>query len=128
MTLDEIKKDKAICEAATPEWRQAHHVREPKGITSARDMGMSLLALDRDGMAIFDREADACAAVNAVNRLPVYIAEAEESQRRLAEVKDAADKAEIAARRHAEMSEQAGAEREAARASALRWALKTMRG
>lgn len=79
--------DKAICEAATPEWQQGHHVGEPKALCSKAAPLDSLLMLDKDGMAIFWHEVDAKAAVTARNRLPLYIADAEEMERRIAAVK-----------------------------------------
>jgi hypothetical protein len=51
--------------AATPDWTQAHHIDEPRAVVSLDDMNLSLLALDRDGMAIFDRVEDARFAVAA---------------------------------------------------------------
>lgn len=76
--------DKAICDAATPDWRQGHHVGEPKALCAAADPDESLLMLDKDGMAIFWKEADAVAAVHCRNRLPAYIAAAEEAQQTIA--------------------------------------------
>lgn len=93
ISKEEREKDKAICEAATQEWRQGHHVGEPKAICAAATPDESLLMLDKDGMAIFWREVDARAAVNAVNRLPTYIADAEEMERRIAEVEAVRDRA-----------------------------------
>lgn len=74
-------EDRRICAAATPQWRQAHHVGEPKGIYAAATPRDSLLGLDRDGMAIFGREEDAHAAVSAVNALPNYIEALDEIER-----------------------------------------------
>lgn len=56
--------------AASPAWVQAHHIDEPRAIVSADDMTRSLLALDRDGMAIFDRVEDARFAVAARDGWP----------------------------------------------------------
>ena len=73
--------DAAILAAATPDWQQGHHVGEPKGLCSAQSPDESLLMLDKDGMAIFWKEADAAAAVTGRNRLPVYIEAAAEMER-----------------------------------------------
>ena len=118
MSPDDIKKDKAICEAAT----QGEWWREDVFVLCFD--GKSPL----EGRGHHQEILNAAAAVNAVNRLPAYIVEAESMARRLVDVEAAAEKAEAAARRHTAMSEAAGAEREAARASALRWALKVIRG
>lgn len=84
ISKEERERDKAICEAATRDWRQGHHVGEPKAICAASDLTSSLLGLDRDGMAIFARAEDAAAAVHAVNRLPVYVAALDEIEQRIA--------------------------------------------
>lgn len=79
------EEDRRICAAASPQWRQAHHVGEPKGIYAAAKPRDSLLGLDRDGMAIFSRVEDARAAVNAVNGLPHYIDALNEIEERIRE-------------------------------------------
>lgn len=63
--------------AATPDWRQAKHVGEPRAIVSDGAMDVSLIGLDRDGMAVFGREDDAAIAVAARNALPALLAIAE---------------------------------------------------
>ena len=81
LTKAERDADVAILAAATPDWQQGHHVGEPKGLCSAQSPDESLLMLDKDGMAIFWKEADAAAAVTARNRLPVYIEAMAEMER-----------------------------------------------
>lgn len=95
ISKEERDKDRAICEAATRDWRQGHHVGEPKAICAAATPDESLLMLDKDGMAIFWREVDARAAVNAVNRLPAYIADAEEMERRVEALVEALPKCRV---------------------------------
>ena len=124
ISKSERERDKAICEAATRQWRQAHHVGEPRAIYRAKYMDLSLLALDRDGMAIFAREADAAAAVNAVNRLPVYIADAEEMERRIRIVEGTA--AELRRLAPGVDAEQAAEAR--VRAEAIEGVLRILRG
>ena len=84
ISKEERERDKAVCEAATRDWRQGHHVGEPKSICAASHPNLSLLGLDCDGMAIFARAEDAAAAVHAVNRLPVYVAALDEIEQRIA--------------------------------------------
>jgi hypothetical protein len=60
---------------ATPgEWIQGHHVGEPRAITTKAAPDTSLLAVDGDGMAIFDRAENAALAVAARNALPTLLA------------------------------------------------------
>lgn len=60
----------AIDKARTPDdWMQGHHVGEPKAICPASAPRTSLLGLDVDGMAIFDREADAAFVVMASKKI-----------------------------------------------------------
>lgn len=74
MDLDAWRAEAGACApldaAASPAWVQAHHIDEPRAIVSADDMTRSLLALDRDGMAIFDRVEDARFAVAARDGWP----------------------------------------------------------
>ncbi len=66
----------ALADAATPgPWLQAHHIGEPRALVSERDKSLSLLALDRDGMAIVDSEADARFIVAAREIVPAMAAE-----------------------------------------------------
>jgi hypothetical protein len=83
ISKEERERDLAICDAATPEWRQGHHVGEPLALCAAATPDESLLGLDKDDMAIFWRAEDAAAAVNCRNRLPAYIADAAEMERRI---------------------------------------------
>lgn len=61
-------------------------------------------------------------------RMLAYIDALDENDRRITEVEKAAETAECAAQRHAQMSEATGAAREMTRASALRWVLRILRG
>lgn len=61
-----------LAKSTTLPWLQATHVGEPRAIVSARNPGMSLFGLDKDGMAIVYEEDDAdliAAAVNALTDL-----------------------------------------------------------
>lgn len=60
---------RALDREATPDWIQAVHVEEPRAIVSIHTTRESLLAVDADGMAIFDRPADAAVACAARNAL-----------------------------------------------------------
>lgn len=59
-----------LARKATPAWTQALHIDEPRALVSADDMNRSLLGLDRDGMAIFDRAEDARFAAEARDGWP----------------------------------------------------------
>ena len=73
LDLDRIE---ALVNAATPgPWRQATHVGEPRAIVAESRPMASLLALDVDGMAIVDSEADAALIVEACNAVHAMAAE-----------------------------------------------------
>lgn len=91
---EERDVDKAICDAASSDWHQGHHVGEPRAICAASDMGMSLLGLDKDGMAIFMSEKDAAAAVTGRNRLLSYINALDELDSRIESLLECARKHE----------------------------------
>lgn len=87
ISKEEREKDKTICEAATPgplvAWCDA----------PGRVRGWSVCTTDGDGLGEDDvandcTEADAIALANAVNRLPAYIVDAEEMERRIATLED----------------------------------------
>lgn len=66
----------ALADAATARpWMQARHIDEPRAIVAQSRPMHSLLGLDRDGMAIVDREADAAFIVAAVNAHDALAAE-----------------------------------------------------
>lgn len=69
LTETEERQFEDITNAATPQWIQPLD-DEPRAIVSALRPRASLLALDVDGMAIFDRSADATFAVRAREYVP----------------------------------------------------------
>lgn len=76
MTAPDDAIEALIPAAATARpWMQAHHIDEPRAIVASARPMHSLLGLDRDGMAIFDSEADAALVVEAVNRFDDLVAE-----------------------------------------------------
>lgn len=60
---------------ATPNWQQATHIDEPRALVSADRPMVSLLGLDRDGMAIFEDAEDCAVAVAARNALSDLVRE-----------------------------------------------------
>jgi hypothetical protein len=65
------RETKAHGERATPgPWLQATHVGEPRALVAQHDMRASLLALDRDGMAIVGTVLDAVAIAHARTAAP----------------------------------------------------------
>ena len=131
ISKEEREKDKAVLAAATPDWQQGHHVGEPKALCSARAPDDSLLMLDKDGMAIFWRVADAEAAVTARNRLPLYIADAEEMEQRIEALLEAArlhESGEIRIDADGQLPPEVSRALDNTAASVLRLAVKILRG
>lgn len=59
---------RGLSESATARpWMQATHIEEPRAIVACARRNHSLLGIDRDGMAVFDRADDAAFVVRAVN-------------------------------------------------------------
>jgi hypothetical protein len=62
---------KARAAAATEDpWLQGFHVGEPRAIVAAHEEDVSLLALDRDGMAVMSKAVDAAFVVAARRDVP----------------------------------------------------------
>ena len=101
LTEAEIAEIEGHANAATPAWTLALHIDEPRAIVSADDMSVSLLALDRDGMAIFDRVEDARFAVEAREIVPRLLADLRRAHARIAELE-----AQIAATAEAHREDQ----------------------
>lgn len=77
--LDAIE---ARAEAATPgPWVQGHHVQEPRALCPRDNMFMSLLGLDKDGMAIVAEEADAAFIAHARADVPALVKRVRELER-----------------------------------------------
>jgi len=64
-----------VSAASAGPWMQAHHIDEPRAIVPRSRPNHSLLAVDRDGMAIFDRAEDAAFTVAAREDIPALVAE-----------------------------------------------------
>lgn len=92
MTDDELKRDKAICEAATKgrwRWWTSNSHRRLKSDAGGHVAYGTRQRDDTDDIVISDE--DMRAIENAVNRLPLYIAEAQEMARRIEEMAKRAD-------------------------------------
>ena len=85
-TKAEREKDKAICEAATPDWREgaAEKWNLYCRTTHPERMGNERVLMRANEH--FPYEADMRAAARCRNRLPEYIADAEEMERRVTQV------------------------------------------
>jgi hypothetical protein len=81
VTTDEIRALREMEKAATPDWKQALHIDEPRALVSAANPMVSLLGLDRDDMAIFDRAEDCAVAVALRNSAPALLDAAERCAR-----------------------------------------------
>lgn len=78
LTDARIAEIKARNAARTPgPWQQATHVGEPRALVAAAAPRRSLLGLDRDGMAIVDRAADAAFIAHAPEDIDALVAEVE---------------------------------------------------
>lgn len=93
ISKSERERDKAICEAATPgplRWWTSNSHRRLRSDSVPRDVAYG--TKHRDGVDdIVISEQDMAAIENAVNRLPAYIAAAEEMERRIAEIEAEAE-------------------------------------
>lgn len=89
ITREEREKDKAICEAATPgpwRWWTSNSHRRLRSDAAPGDVAFGTKLRDGcDDIVISD--ADMAASENAANRLPLYIADAEEMEKRIAKIK-----------------------------------------
>lgn len=83
--LDELTT--ALARMTKGTW--ATHDEVPRAIVSMDDPDMSLLAIDRDGMAVFDKTNDAEGVVALVNAAPALLA-ASAQLRDVTEERDAA--------------------------------------
>lgn len=85
ISKEEREKDKAVLVAATPEWKQGHHINKPRALCSARQPSTSLLAIDRETGPIFEREPEL--AMDLEERLGVTVPDgAEETWRTVGDV------------------------------------------
>lgn len=85
-TLTKEQRDaiRARVDAATKgPWLQAHHVDEPRALIAADRPAESLLALDRDGMAIMDKVADAAFIASARSDVPALLDDLDAAEREI---------------------------------------------
>ena len=136
---DQREKDRDICEAATGGVWIAVQPRSQEGGSSLGHFGPTWadeypaatsvrMAGTRIRLTWEEHEANARAAVNAVNRLPSYIDAADEMERRIAEVDALATQAWKQAADYAAWGEHGAAAMMRDRFDALTKALRILRG
>jgi hypothetical protein len=114
ITKEQRERDRAICERVeTPLpwrwWTSCSHQRLSSDVTG-KDGDVAYGHTHKDGCGdIAIRECDMAHVENAVNRLPAYIADAEEMERRIERVERLAREAAEGAARHKAQGEHSAA-------------------
>jgi hypothetical protein len=85
--IAEIRK-RLTNRASKGDWQQADHVGEPRAIVAVSSPNRSLLALDNDGMAIFEHERDAAVAAHAPRDLEDALQRGDELERIVVDLLD----------------------------------------
>ena len=93
ISKDERERDKAVCEAASPDWRAGVVETDNIYVRSTHPNAVGPERVLMRANIHFPYEADVRAAAHCRNRLPAYIADAEEMERRIAEVEAVRDRA-----------------------------------
>ena len=87
ITKEEREKDKAICEAASTDWREGAVEKWHLYCAATHPERMAHERVLMRANESFPYEADVKAAAHCRNRLPLYIADAEEMEKRIAKIK-----------------------------------------
>ena len=128
ITKEQRDRDTAICEAATTDWREGavekwHLYCRATHPDRASDERVLMRANEH-----FPYEADVRAAAHCRNRLPAYIAAAEEMERRIERIEEMATGWARAAEKHTLAGEHDEARVCRAKSSALQGAARLLRG
>lgn len=86
ISKDERERDKAVCEAASPDWRAGVVETDNIYVRSTHPNAVGPERVLMRANIHFPYEADVRAAAHCRNRLPAYIADAEEIERRIAKI------------------------------------------